>query len=279
MIEIGKYNVLEVLRDTSSGLFLGGDEEDDQDVLLPGNAIPEGTSVGDKLEVFIYNDSEDRVIATTLQPKITLHHFAYLQVKMVTKMGAFMDWGLNKDLLVPFREQNGAMQEDKYYIVYLYLDKATNRLVGSSKISRFLYNQALTIEEGEEVDLLFWQNTELGINVIINHVHKGLLYHNELFEKVKIGDVRKGYIKKIREDNKIDVSLQKLGYENVEPNAQKILNKLKEMKGFLPLSDNSSPAEITQQLEMSKKTFKKSIGLLYKQKMIRLEENGIYLNE
>ena len=278
MIEIGKYNVLEVLRDTSSGLFLGGDEEEDQDVLLPGNYIPEGTSIGDKIEVFIYNDSEDRVIATTLKPKITLHQFACLQVKMVTKMGAFLDWGLNKDLFVPFREQNGRMQEGRYYVVYLYLDKETNRLVASSKVNRFLYNQALTVEEGEEVDVLFWETTDLGMNVIINHVHKGLVYHNELFSKVKPGDIRKGYIKKIREDNKIDVTLQKPGYQNTEPNAQRILSKLKEEDGFLPLGDHSSPAEITRQLEMSKKTFKKAIGLLYKQRVIRLEKDGIYLN-
>jgi len=225
--------------------------------------------------VFVYKDSEDRLIATTLTPKILLNQFAYLKVEMVTQHGAFLDWGLEKQLFVPFREQALKMSEEKSYIVYMYLDKKTARLAASSKINHFLDNSSLTVSIGDEVDILICDSTNLGINVIINHLHKGLLYHNELFEKVKTGDTRKGYIKKIREDNKIDVQLQKQGYGNIEPNALIILEKLKANTGFLALTDESSPEMISNQLEMSKKTFKKAIGLLYKQKLIHLEKTGI----
>lgn len=277
MIQIGQYNNLKVSRETKSGLYLA--DEEGQEVLLPGKYIPKDIKTDDELPVFIYKDSEDRLIATTEQSKITLHHFAYLQAADVNAYAAFMDWGLEKNLFVPYKEQPQKMIKGKWYIVYLYLDEQTDRLVASANVHRFLKNEELTVQSGEEVDILIWESTDLGYNVIINNLHKGLIYSNEIFTPVQIGDVKKGYIKKIREENKIDVQLQKSGYENIEPNAGKIIAELKAHNGFLPLNDNSAPEDITRQLEMSKKTFKKAIGLLYKQQVIRLAEDGIYLNE
>lgn len=277
MIQIGQYNTLKVNRETKSGLYLA--DEEAQEVLLPGKYIPKDIKTGDELTVFIYKDSEDRLVATTEQPKISLHQFAYLQATAVNAYAAFLDWGLEKDLFVPYKEQPQKMIAGKWYVVYLYLDEQTDRLVASANVHRFLKNEALTVQVGDEVDVLIWESTDLGYNVIINNVHKGLIYRNELFTPVKIGDIRKGYIKKIREENRIDVQLQKSGYDNIEPNTGKILAQLKAQGGFLPLNDNSSPEDITFQLEMSKKTFKKAIGLLYKQQVIRLAEDGIYLNE
>lgn len=277
MIEIGKYNTLEVLRETRIGLYLGG--RGDEEILLPGMQVPEGVSVGDQLEVFIYRDSEDRLIATTQKPKVTLHEFAYLTVRAVDRNGAFLDWGLEKDLLVPFREQRRKMRAGEAYLVYLYLDDLTQRLVASAKLKRFLDNQTLTVRHGEEVEVLIWEPTDLGMKVIVNRRHLGLIYHDELFARVQPGEIRKGYIKKIREDNKIDVTLQRPGYQKIEPNAEKILARLRANEGFLPLTDKSAPEEIKQRLEMSKKTFKKAVGLLYKERLVRLEPDGIYLAE
>ncbi|MFN7116313.1 MAG: S1 RNA-binding domain-containing protein [Saprospiraceae bacterium] len=277
MIQLGQYNLLKATRETKSGLYLA--DEEGKEVLLPGKYIPQNVKIGDKLEVFIYKDSEDRLIATTQTPKITLHQFAYLPVKAVNAYAAFVDWGLEKDLFVPYKEQPQKLIAGNSYVFYLYVDEQTDRLVASANVDRFLNNETLTIQSGEEVEIIIWQATDLGYNVIINNVHKGLIYKNELFAPVQIGETRKAYIKKIREGNRIDVQLQKSGYENVEPNAAKILQKLAENHGFLALHDNSAPEDISRELEMSKKTFKKAIGLLYKQQAIRLTEDGIYLNE
>ncbi len=277
MINIGQYNLLRVTRKTAQGLYLG--DEEIEEVLLPWKYAPQEISISDELKVFVYLDSEDRMIATTLEPKITLHHFAYLLVKAVTQHGAFLDWGLEKDLFVPFREQRQKMIAGKSYLVYLYLDEDSERLAASSRLNRFLSNKELTVKEGDEVEVLIWEPSDLGMNVIINQQHKGLIYHNELHAQVQAGDVRHGYISKIREDNKLDVVLQKPGYENIEPNVEKVLQKLRERGGYLPLTDKSEPDEIAKLLEMSKKTFKKAIGSLYKQRLIRLEEDGIYLKK
>lgn len=258
------------------GFYLGDDSG--ESVLLPNRYIPEGVSIGDTLNVFIYNDSEDRIIATTLHPKITLNKFACLKVVLVTDHGAFMDWGLAKDIFVPFREQAKKMEEGDTYIVCLYLDEATNRLAASSKINKFLKNETIEVKEKEEAELLIAEITDIGINVIINDRYKGILYQDEIFQTLNYGERVKGYIKKIREDKKIDVSLQKSGYENVLPNEKKILDKLNQNNGFLKLNDYSSPEEIAAVLEMSKKTFKKAIGSLFKQRIIRIEEKGIYLS-
>ena len=277
MINLGEYNSLVVARRMEQGIYL----EDDlgNSVLLPNRYIPEGIQIADELSVFVYNDSEDRIVATTLAPKITLGKFASLEVVSVTNYGAFLDWGLAKDIFVPFIEQPHKLQVGDQAIVYLYLDKVTVRLVASAKLNRFLKNENITVKENEEVELLIADSTDIGVNVIINDKYKGILYRNEIFQNVHYGHRVKGYIKKIREDNKIDVSLQKQGYENVKSNEEKIMAKLQENSGFLGLNDYSSPEEITATLEMSKKTFKKAIGALFKQRLIRIEEKGIYLQQ
>ncbi len=281
MIEIGKYNTLTILRDTKVGLFLGNpvtDPEGIEDILLPNKYVPQKFEIGDELIVFVYLDHEERPVATTLEPYILLNEFALLRVNHVNQVGAFMDWGMEKDILVPFKEQARPMEKGKRYLVYLYIDEKTNRLVASSKTNQFLNNETLTIEKGEEVDLIVSHITELGINVIINEKHKGLLYKDEVYDDaIRTGDRMIGYIKNIRPDNKIDVSLQKQGYENVEPNAEKILDELRASRGFLRLNDNSHPEDIKTVLKMSKKTFKKAIGALYREKLIEIKDDGIYL--
>jgi len=275
MIEIGKHNRLIVLRNTSVGLYLG--DEEGQDILLPIKYIPEGIDINDEIDVFVYRDSEDRLIATTLEPRIQLNGFASLRVKDVNDFGAFLDWGLEKDLMVPYREQTTRMRVGQYQIVYLYVDETTGRLAATNKLDRFLEDESEDLKEGQQVDLLVWTETDLGYNVVINQRYKGLLYKNQIFSVVEPGDEVTGYIKHIREDKKIDVSLQQQGFANIEVNAQVVLDRLKKNKGFLALTDDSSPEEIMDELQMSKKTFKKAIGTLYKQKLILLEDKGISL--
>lgn len=277
MILNGEYNTLTVLRETSVGFFLGDDEGND--VLLPNKYIPADLKVDDEIEVFCYQDSEDRIIATTLKPAFTLNQFTSLRVTDVNKIGAFMEWGLEKDLLVPFREQKSDMIVGHWYIVYLYLDIKTGRLAGSTKLAQFYENDDIKLRVGDLVEVLATEKTDLGFNVIINDLYLGLIYENEIFQEVKQGYRLQGFVKKIREDGKIDVSLQKQGYQNVEPNAKFILEEMEANNGFLPLNDKSAPDDIKETLEMSKKTFKKSIGALYKQKLIRIETDGIYLIE
>lgn len=276
MLHLGIKNTLRILRGTGVGMFLGDDEGND--VLLPKKYVPENAIVGDDIEVFVYRDSEDRIIATNLEPKIQLNQFAFLQVKSVTAIGAFLDWGLEKDLFVPFREQNKKMEEGRWYAVYLYLDEETDRLVASCKVNRYFEKENIDLQIGQEVDLLIFEETDLGLNAIINNKYKGLIYENEIFQRIKIGTRTKGFVKNIRDDNRVDLSLQKQGYANVEPNAERILEKLKANNGFLDVTDKSDANYVMYQLEMSKKTFKKAVGALYRQKVIRIEEDGIYLN-
>jgi len=281
MLKIGKYNTLTILRDTKVGLFLGNPEKDPEgihDVLLPNKYVPKEFEIGEEINVFVYLDHEERPVATTLVPYILLNEFALLRVNYVNKVGAFMDWGLEKDILVPYKEQARPMEKGKRYLVYLYMDEKTNRLVASSKTNQFLNNDEITVEKGEEVDLIVSHITDLGINVIINEKHKGLLYKDEVYdESIRTGDRMRGYIKNIRPDHKIDVSLQQQGYANIEPNAERILDELRASRGFLRLNDNSHPEDIKTVLKMSKKTFKKAIGALYKEKLIEIKEDGIYL--
>jgi len=275
MLQIGKYHTLEILRHTAPGLFLG--DGDGNEVLLPNKYMPAHYEIGDKITVFVYLDFDEREVATTIKPPITLNGFAMLKVKDVSPVGAFMDWGLEKDLFVPFREQLSKMRVGGYYLVHLYEDVSTGRLVASQKVRKFLSNAELTVKDGDEVDLIIANESDLGVNVIVNQKHLGLIYHDEVFRELRSGDQMKGYVKKIRENNKIDISLQPEGYQAIEPNAGKILQELKEANGFLPIHDGSDPQEIYEMVGMSKKTFKKAIGLLYKQKQIKLEEGGISL--
>jgi predicted RNA-binding protein (virulence factor B family) len=278
MIEIGKFNVLKALRLTPPGMFLWDGHGEDV-VLLPNKYIPQNLEIGEEMKVFIYRDSEDRIIATTLEPKIKLYEIASLQVKEVNDFGAFLDWGLEKDLMVPYREQLRKMKVGEQYLVYLYIDEDTNRLAATSKIDRFLEKDNIDIQIGDQVDLLVGDSSDLGVNVIINGTYKGLIYHSEIFRKISPGDKTIGFVKDIREDQKIDISLQQQGFRNIEPSAEFILQKLKASKGFLKLNDSSDPEDIMHTLQMSKKTFKKAIGTLFKQRLISIEEDGIHLLE
>ena len=274
MLQIGVYHTLKIDRETKVGLFLVNETDD---VLLPNKYVPNDYKIGDDLTVFVYLDHEERPVATTLKPFITLNSFAVLKVNYINKFGAFLNWGMEKDLFVPFKEQARPMEKDKRYIVTMYLDKQTGRLAASSKINQFLDKEPLDIEVGQEVDLMVSHITEIGINVIINGKFRGLAYQNEVFETVSPGYKTKGYIKTIRPDGKIDVSFQKQGFEAIDDFSQQVLEALKQNDGVLRLNDNSHPEEIKSVLKMSKKTFKKAIGSLYKQKLIDINNEGIQL--
>ncbi|HLK96636.1 MAG TPA: S1-like domain-containing RNA-binding protein [Hymenobacter sp.] len=281
MIDIGRMNTLIARRITSVGFYLGdpatdaGDPADD--ILLPRKYVPESLSVGDSIEVFVYKDYDDRPIATTLTPHILRDEFAPLPVAAVSSVGAFLEWGLEKHLLVPYREQSRPLEVGQWCVAYMYLDEETARLVASTKVNRFLDDDVSDLLENDPVDLLAYEITDLGVNVIINDRHKGLLYHNEVFRPVAVGDRMPGFIKRVRDDGNVDVSLQAIGFQKVEPSAQVILDALKARKGFLPLTDHSDPKAIYETLEMSKKTFKKAIGTLYKERKILLQKDGISL--
>lgn len=274
MLQIGVYHTLKIDRETKVGLFLVNEKDD---VLLPNKYVPNDFTIGDDITVFVYLDHDERPVATTLKPFITLNSFAVLKVNYINKFGAFLNWGMEKDLFVPFKEQARPMEKDKRYIVTMYLDKQTGRLAASSKINQFLDKEPLDIEVGQEVDLMVSHITEIGINVIINGKFRGLAYQNEVFETVSPGYKTKGYIKTIRPDGKIDVSFQKQGFEAIDDSAQQVLEALKQNDGALRLNDNSHPEEIKSVLKMSKKTFKKAIGSLYKQKLIDINNEGIQL--
>lgn len=276
-MQLGKINTLKILRETSVGLFLGDDEGND--VLLPNKFVPKVYRIDDMLNVFIFRDSDNRITATTQIPKILLNEFAYLEVVANTEVGSFVDWGLDKQLMVPFREQKVPLDIGKKYIVHLYLDKKTDRLVATTHIHKFIEESAYDLKDGDTVDVLFYEKTQLGWNVIVNNQFKGLVYDNDIFKTVKFGFRTRAYVKKLRPDGKLDITLQKQGYAVVEPNADKILKLLRMTGGYLNLNDNSDPEEIKEKLQMSKKTFKKAIGALYKDRTIKLEPNGIRLIE
>ncbi|MDP5060937.1 MAG: S1-like domain-containing RNA-binding protein, partial [Maribacter sp.] len=275
MIELGRKNNLEILRDTSVGLFLG--DEEGNDVLLPNKYVPTEYEIGEKITVFCYLDYDERPVATTLEPDIMLGEFRLLQVAEVNEFGAFMQWGLEKHLLVPFREQRVKMKEGQWYVVHCYLDERSGRLVASNKLDKFLSNDTVDLKEWERVDLVVTRQTDLGWEVIVNERHKGLVYFNEVFKPINIGDVIPGCIKTIRKDNKLDISLQPLGTKVLEPAAKKIYEVLIESGGFLGLHDKSAPEEIRDVFQMSKKTFKKGLGTLYKDRKIKIESDGISL--
>lgn len=274
IIEIGKFNNLEVLKITEQGYYVGDAVEE---ILLPNKYVPEGLEVGDFINVFIYNDSLERPVATTLKPKIELNQIAHLVVKHVSSHGAFMDMGLEKDLFVPFKEQTTRMEEGQGYLVQMYLDELTDRLVGSAHIGKLLEFDDIDLEVGQEVEILIGNETEIGYVCIIENLYRGLIYKNQIFKKVQSGDFTTAYVKEIRPDNKVDLTLEPIGVESIEPNAQKILDVLKSSEGTLALHDKSSPEEIHSLLGMSKKNFKKAIGSLYKQRQIKILDQSIEL--
>jgi len=274
MIEIGKYNELEILRDTSVGLFLG--DEEGEDVLLPNKYCPEDFEIGDVLRVFVYLDHEDRKVATNIQPPFQLNEFALLKVSAVTQVGCFMDWGMEKELLVPFREQPNKLEEGKSYIIRLMLDESTNRLYGSNRIEKFLQNEEIELELNQQVDIVVYRKTDLGYMVIIGNAHQGLVYENEIFKPIRIGDKMKAYIKNIGEENKIDISLQPIGYDNfIDSDTKLVLGLMVRNEGRLDLNDKSSPDDIYNTLGISKKAYKRAIGALYKKRLIVIDDRGI----
>lgn len=275
MIQIGEYNTLTILRDTEPGLFLGDNEENE--ILLPNRYVPETFKIGDQIEVFAYLDNEERPVAITDKPYIKRNDFALLRCNQVTKFGAFLDWGLVKELFCPFKEQAFKMKAGGWYLVHCYLDEESERLVVSSKTNRFLDNKELTVEQYEEVDLIVSHPSDIGMNVIVNNCHLGLVFKDEIYKDISVGDRLKGIVKKIRSGNKLDISLSQIGYRNIEPNAQFVLTELEDNNGFLPLNDKSSPEDIKDAMQMSKKSFKKAIGSLYKGRQIEIKEDGIYL--
>ncbi len=277
MIHIGEYNILEILRENVPGLFLSDDEGNE--ILLPNRYVPKEFKIWDKLEVFVYLDNDERLVAVTDRPYITKGDFALLRCNDVTNHGAFLDWGMVKELFCPFKEQAFKMKKGGWYLVHCYLDEETNRLVASSKTNHFLDNKELTVNQFDEVDIIVSHPSEIGMNVIVNKKHLGLIFNDDIFKDLSVGDKLKGIVKKIRPDNKLDISLGQIGYRNIEPNAEAILNELEDNSGYLQLTDKSSPEHIKEALQMSKKSFKKAIGSLYKQRLIIIEDDGIRLTK
>lgn len=272
---IGKLNTLEIVKEHDAGVYLDGGPFGE--ILLPNRYVTDQCKIGETVDVFIYFDSEDRIVASTEMPLVMVDEFAFLKVVSTTSFGAFLDWGLPKDLLLPFKEQRLPVEEGSSYVVYVYVDDRTNRIVATTKVDRYLNLETPEFNSGDKVDLLIYGRTELGYKAIINNAFSGIIYSNEVFKPIKIGQKTEGYIKKVRPDGKIDLSLEPLGYQKVDPLTEELLEIIKKEGGFLPLNDNSDPALIMEKLGMSKKTFKKAIGALYRQKFIALEEKGIRL--
>lgn len=275
MIKIGEYNLLRVTRSDADGIYLTNDYENE--AILFKRELESIPEIGSEHNLFVYSDSEHKFIATFKKPIAQLNEFALLKVVAANSNGAFLDLGLNKDLFVPFAEQKVKMLSGRSYVVRIFKDEFTDRLLGSSRLSKFISNENLTVKPKEEVQLIPFEKTELGIKVIINGKHHGLIFHNDIFQEVKIGIPITGYIKNIRDDEKIDVTLRKTGHHEVNESEFVILNYLKQNNGFMDMNDDSDPDEIKYKLNMSKKTFKKALGALYKQKIVELKPEGVYL--
>ncbi len=275
MINIGEYNELRAVRQTDNGIYL--EDEDGNEALLPNKFIPDDLYEDDMMRVFVFKDHENRLTATTQEPKITLHKFAFLEAVDVNEYGAFLDWGLDKDLFVPFREQPSELIAGHWYIVFLYLDDRSGRLVATARYLKHLKNRKVELKPGQEVELLIDNETDLGRNVIVDHKYKGLVFKSDIFRELQRGETCKGYVKAIREEGKVDIMLEPAGVEKISASAQAILSKLESGDGFLPFHDKSDPALIKKELQMSKKTFKQAIGGLYKRKLVRLEKDGVHL--
>jgi len=273
-LRLGQMNKLKVVRRADFGLYLGGGPED---ILLPNRYVPNGIEIGDEIEVFVYLDSEERLVATTETPLAQVGDFAWLQVAWVNNYGAFLDWGLMKDLFVPFREQKMKMQKGKSYLVHLHIDEETYRIVASAKVERYLNTNYPPYHGGDEVSLLIWQKTDLGFKAIIDNQYAGLLYDDEIFRSLHSGDRVTGYVKQVRPDGKIDLSLQKKGQKAVVDFSETLLQHLQTNGGTTVLGDKSPAEEIYAVFGVSKKVFKKAVGDLYKRHLITIEPDGLHL--
>lgn len=274
-IELGRFNRLEVVKQVDFGMYLDGGEEGE--ILLPARYVPEGCEVGDWLNVFLYLDNEERLIATTLTPLVQVGQFACLEVAWVNQYGAFLNWGLMKDLFVPFSEQKMKMEVGRKYIVHAHVDEESYRIVASAKVDRYLSKEKPDYQPGQEVDILIWQKTDLGFKAIIENEFSGLLYDSEIFRTLHTGDTLTAFIKQVREDGKVDLTLQKPGMAKVEDFSETLLRYIKENGGKSSLNDKSPAEEIYDTFGVSKKTFKKAVGDLYKKRLIVLSEDGIAL--
>ena len=277
MLRLGKYNDLEVMREVEFGVYLDGG--DVGDVLLPKRYIPEGTKIGDTLRVFLYLDSEERLVATTEAPLVEVNQFAYLEVKWVNEYGAFLDWGLMKDLFCPFKEQKMKMQQGRKYLIYCYIDPVTYRIVASAKVDKFLSDEMPPYKSGDAVDIIIQQKSDLGMKAIVEGRYRGLLFANEIFQPLHTGDLLSAYVKHVREDGKIDLKLQRyFGKKHIVSFSDQLLQHLHGCEGgFCPLHDKSEAEDIYNTFGVSKKTFKRGVGDLYKHGYITLEPNGIRL--
>jgi uncharacterized protein len=276
MFELGKINTLKVLRKVEFGFYLG---IDDKEILLPQKGPSEGYRIDDSIDVFVYRDSDDRLIASTQYPFALVGEFAFLEAVDINSQGAFLDWGIEKDLLAPFAQQAIPMKVGNSFVVYIYVDTVTNRIAATTKFKKYFDLDISSLQENDVVEVLVYSKGDLGYNLIVNNKYNGLAYHNEVYENIRIGDKLQGYISKLREDGKLDVRFQKSGYELVDDAKWKIVNDLKKHQGFLPFSDATSPEEIKKHFQLSKKAFKKAIGALYKERQIEITSNGIKLVE
>lgn len=274
-IELGKFNVLEIVKTVDFGVYLDGGEEGE--ILLPTRYVPEDYEIGDFLNVFLYLDNEERLIATTLTPLVQVGEFACLEVAWINQFGAFLNWGLMKDLFVPFREQKMKMQVGKKYVIHAHIDEESYRIVASAKVERYLSKEMPVYQPNDEVSILIWQKTDLGFKAIVENQFSGLLYESEIFQRLQTGMTLKAFVKQVREDGKIDLMLQKPGFEKIDDFAETLLSYIKENGGSIPLNDKSPAEEIYDTFGVSKKTFKKGVGDLYRKRAIVLEDNGIRL--
>ncbi len=276
-IRLGDYNTMVVVKKVDFGLYLDGGKAGE--ILLPSRYVPEGVEIGDELEVFIYLDQDERIIATTEKPLAKVGDFAYLEVKWVNEYGAFLGWGLMKDLFCPFREQKKKMEIGESYIVYVHIDEDSYRIVASAKVDRYLNKDHCPLNSGDEVDLLVWQKTELGFKVIINNEYPGLVYEDQVFSLIHTGDRMKGYIQTVRNDGKIDVSLQKTGRQQTLDFSDTLLNYIRAHEGFCPFNDKSDAGDIYREFNVSKKVFKKAVGDIYKRRLITIANDGLHLTK
>ncbi|MGE0562320.1 MAG: S1 RNA-binding domain-containing protein [Flavobacteriales bacterium] len=275
MKEIGHFVELEALKTTPQGMYLITDEQNE--ILLPNKYIPKWLEIGDKIEVFVYTDSEDRPIATTLIPKVKINEIALLKAVDVTDFGAFFDWGVEKHLLVPFSEQFVKVEKDKSYLIYLYKDELTNRMVGTTKFSKFLRNNPIELKVGDKVNFIVSGQTDIGYTIVVEQKHLGMIYKNEVFKDIRLGDEFVGYVRNIREDLKIDVSMNSAAIDEIEILSNKIYEMLLKEKGVLNISDKSNPDEIYNMFQVSKKAFKRAIGVLYSERKIQINPTSIVL--
>lgn len=275
MVRPGTYNNLIITKFVDFGLYLDGGSYGE--ILMPKRYMPKDCKEGDQLTVFLYFDSEDRIIATSEIPKAIVGEFAAMKVVSVTGGGAFLDWGLSKDLFIPFSEQKFKMNEGETHVVYVLYDAHSDRIIGSTYLEDYLSTETPDFDEGDAVELLIAHQSPLGYTALINNQFLGILYDNEVFVQLFIGQIITGYIKKIREDGKIDLSLQRSGYEKVVDLSDVFIDKLRKANGFLPFTDKSSTEEIYAAFGTSKKTFKKVIGALYKERSIEIKPDGLYL--